>query len=344
MNEASPPSFRIQWPTARPTLGTADIKTSPADFYVAEQWPAGVLSASSLQASQGEHWCLHIEKTGDNTRWFASALARHFEVDPLAVGFSGMKDRHAVTRQWFSVQLPGVDVAPLCAELGVFLQSVGAKLLASCRRSSKLRPGEHSGNFFRLILRQVVADKAQLSYRLQQIAREGFPNYFGPQRFGHQGDNLLQAARLNPRKIRGRSSHSPKQGLYFSAARAWFFNEWLAQRIQQGNWRECLAGDPAVNGLPSGPLPGDGGSSAESPLREAEVQLLSLAPQLARLFSATRMRPERRALVCLPQAMQHRWLDEGALEIEFSLPTGAFATALLAELLDCRDASVKPGF
>ena len=108
------------------------IKQAASDFEVTEV-PGFSCSGD------GEHDYLWIEKSGANTAWVARALARHAKITARDVGFAGMKDRHAVTRQWFSVRRPagGTDWESFAAE--------GVQLLDSDRHSRKLKRGAHRG-------------------------------------------------------------------------------------------------------------------------------------------------------------------------------------------------------
>ena len=81
-----------------PATGT--LRVEPGDFRVDEE-------LGFAPSGHGEHAFLTIEKCDANTEWVARRLAEAAGVSPMAVGYSGLKDRHAITRQSFSVQLPG---------------------------------------------------------------------------------------------------------------------------------------------------------------------------------------------------------------------------------------------
>src|SRR5262249_317226 len=164
---------------------------------------------------QGEHVLLWVEKRGANTDWVARELAKFAGVPAVAVGYAGLKDRHAVTRQTFSVQLagrPGPDWS-------TFPHAEG-KVLAATRHSRKLKRGALRGNRFVLTLRDVQGDRTAAEQVLQQIAARGVPNYFGEQRFGREGDNVLQARAM----FGGRRVERDKRSFLLSAARAQIFN------------------------------------------------------------------------------------------------------------------------
>ncbi|MDX1590090.1 MAG: tRNA pseudouridine(13) synthase TruD [Oleiphilaceae bacterium] len=315
--------WRLDWSGAwGMPLGEAVIRHCPEDFEVEELlgWtPDGF----------GEHLCLYLEKRGDNTEYLAGELARLAGCRRMDVSFCGLKDRNAVTRQWFSLYRPRGEDGPL-------LEAIAGrwKLLDYCRHSRKLRRGDHSANRFRLRLRQCSADPAAFQARWQQLVTRGCPNYFGPQRFGHGGGNLDRAAALKPRQLRGRAGF--QAGLYLSAARSWCFNQWLAERVAQGDWQQPLPGDPGPGA--TGPLAGDDSTLAGPPLEARELAFLEQWPVFTALFRQTRMKPARRALVLRPEQAVLEWQGDDPL-LQMTLPAGSFATAVLQELVTIRDAS-----
>lgn len=166
----------------------ANYKTLPEDFEVEER-------IAYPLSGEGEHvWCW-VEKTSENTDWVLQQLAKWAKVPSSRVGVAGQKDRHAVTRQWFSIQLPGL-VNPDFSTFDV----PNVRILKWLRHGRKLQTGGLSGNQFTLTLRHVQSHAleglAAIDARLERLAKEGVPNYFGEQRFGHFGQNLKQAERL----------------------------------------------------------------------------------------------------------------------------------------------------
>lgn len=335
-------AWRLDWPTSSGRrVGAGLLKATPADFRVDE-----ILDVSRCQG--GEHLYLQIEKTGDNTEFVARQLSGIAGCRPFDVGFCGLKDRHAVTRQWFSLYRPGLE-----HEDAGLIERVGQTwpVLSSCRGQKKLRRADHSGNWFDIVLSQVQGSRDRIDTALNLLREQGAPNYFGPQRFGHQGGNLDRAVTMNPAsmisrrrgKMRGRNrsasgSADAKNVLYFSAARSWLFNEVLAERVDAGNWRNLLEGEPGLDGvedmLPTGPLWGDGGTGATGIQGEYERQVVSRYPRVEAVFSLTRMKPERRPLVLMPQGLQWVWLGGDRLRLSFGLMPGQYATTLLSDVFD----------
>ena len=205
------------------------VRASAGDFHVTELpliEPVG----------EGEHAWLRVRKREENTATVAGRLAQLAGVPLRNVGYAGLKDRNAVTEQWFSVHLPGRADPDWRA-----LESDRITLLQHTRHTRKLRRGALQGNAFRLRLRELSGDVDVLSSRLQQVAAEGVPNYFGEQRFGRDGSNLQTADRLfsNPRLRLSRN----KRSLALSAARSLLFNQVLSARVAAANWNVPLAGD-----------------------------------------------------------------------------------------------------
>ena len=210
-------------------LFAATIRSVPEDFQVVEKlgWDF---------SGDGEHDYLWIEKTGTNTEWLARQLARHAGVPAKDVGYAGLKDRHAVTRQWFSVpRWHEPDWSALDVE--------GVEILDVQRHAKKLRRGAHRSNGFVIVLRgENLADHAEaIERRAQTIREQGVPNYFGEQRFGRAGTNL----RLADDWASGKRMPRHARSLAISTVRSFLFNEYLDARVQDGTWNRLLPGDTA---------------------------------------------------------------------------------------------------
>ncbi|MDL0432526.1 tRNA pseudouridine(13) synthase TruD [Marinobacter sp. TBZ242] len=347
--------WRTDWPTSGGgRVASAVLKTCPEDFLVDEDLPL-----PEALTNGGEHLCVRLEKNGDNTDYVARQLAtlsgcRHFDV-----GFCGLKDRHAVTRQWFSIYRPGQE-----DDDATFLSAVAGnwRVLAHHRQARKLRRGDHSGNYFEVVLRDVSGDQAAVDQALTRLRDVGCPNYFGPQRFGHGGANLDRALTMDPSRLnrrgarnakkrgRGRStsgSSDSKNVLYFSAARSWLFNEVLALRVRNGTWLDPMEGEPGTSDshdiMVTGPLWGDGGTAAVSAQGELERAVIAQHPQLAAVFATTRMQPERRPLKMLPAALDWQWQGGDQLLLKFWLAPGQYATSLVSDVFEITDATRVAG-
>ncbi|GAB3743611.1 tRNA pseudouridine(13) synthase TruD [Lysobacter olei] len=326
----------------------ARIRTTPEDFFV-EELPAFEPSGA------GEHLLLTVEKRGMNTAFAAKRIAAWAGVAEMAIGYAGLKDRHAVTRQRFSVHLPK-KVAPDVAAL----HSDDLRVLEHHWHSRKLPRGALAANRFVLVLRGVEGDHAAIENRLQAMADIGVPNYFGEQRFGREGDNVAQALAM----FRGRRTAREKRGLLLSAARSELFNRVLAARVRSGTWNRPLDGEvwmldgrrsvfgpePLTDDLlrrletfdihPTGPLWGRGDLRSQGASAEAELSVLGdeLAQALRRGLEKAGLDQERRSLRLRPVGLAWRWLAADVLEVGFELPAGTYATSVLAELGDVTEA------
>lgn len=315
-------SFDLNFPRAfGAPVGTAGFRVANEDFFVDE-------ALGFVPEGAGEHVLLQLEKSGDNTPWLARQIARLAGVESRDVGYCGLKDRHGVTRQWFSVYLPKGDEPDWSA-----LNSDTVTLLQSARHRQKLRRGQHQCNRFRIRLRDIDGERSALDEKLSRIAERGVPNYFGEQRFGLDGGNLEAAERMlvAGSKIKNRE----KRSMVLSAARSWLFNQVLAARVVRGDWAQRLPGDPLEGVYPSGPLWGRGRSLASDDTRQLETEVLNTWQSWCEPLEFTGLTQQRRSLVNVPEALS--WAYDGAdLELRFSLTTGAYATALVRELVHPR--------
>jgi tRNA pseudouridine13 synthase len=329
--------FDLGFPSAHGgAVCRARLRAQPEDFQVEELLPADFDFTGT-----GEHLCLRVRKRGENTRWVARQLAAGAGVAELDIGYCGLKDRHALTTQWFSV--------PTAATTAPDLGALDAEVLELRRHQTKLRRGQHVGNRFLIRLRDVQGERAVIEQRLAAIAR-GVPNYFGAQRFGIDGgnlpaaDHLLQSfgnqrdSRQSGRNRNGRNSKSRQQsarigddarnGIYLSAARSWLFNLVLAERVRAGSWQQSLAGEAT----PEGPLWGRGRPVAVAAVAAFEQGVLGDWQHWQHALEHVGLIQERRPLALLPHAFSWRW-DGADLVLGFELDRGAFATAVLLELV-----------
>jgi tRNA pseudouridine13 synthase len=319
---------------------TARLRVAHEDFLVEE-----ILGYDA--DGSGEHALLWVEKRGANTDWLARELAKFAGVPPLAVGYAGLKDRHAITRQAFTVQLAGKPDPDWSA-----FPHDNVKVLAATRHGRKLKRGALRGNRFVLTLREVQGERGRAEQALAAIAARGVPNYFGEQRFGREGGNLDQARAM----FAGRRVDRDKRGFLLSAARSQIFNSVLAARVERGTWDAPLDGEiwslagsrswfgpePYSDLLaerlargdihPSGPLWGQGEPPAVGDAGALEREIAAAHADLAQGIAAARMDQERRPLRLLPKDLRWRWPAEDVLEMSFELPAGAYATVVAREV------------
>ena len=317
-----------RWPNAYPASGaSATLKLLNEDFIVTElplQLPCG----------EGEHIWLDIEKNGANTAFVAQQLADAAGVQERDVGYAGLKDRYAITRQWFSIYLPNGKAKGETPDL-TGLQHPEFKVLSQSRHLKKLRRGDLQGNRFRILLRDVTGDPnaiQAIEANLKAVASQGAPNYFGAQRFGFEGGNVEQGRAMLAREIRVRNPK--KKGLYLSAVRSFVFNEVLALRIQQGLWGKTLPGDVMDEaGRPTGPLWGRGRVITTDQAQALENGVAERHATLCDGMEHAGLDQERRSLVASPADLSWEWPQADQLLLSFSLPAGTYATSVLKEIL-----------
>jgi tRNA pseudouridine13 synthase len=331
-----------QWPRL---LGVPPVHGSlrmHAEDFEVEELPR------QLPCGEGSHLWLLVRKRGANTDWVAGQLARAAACATRDVGFAGLKDRHAVTTQWFSVPA-AADAVAHWAEWDI----AGVEIVQAAKHQRKLQRGALRGNRFRIVIRELGGDLEELAPRLGQIGRHGLPNYFGPQRFGHDGNNLRQGVRW---LLGGGRLPRAKRSIYLSAVRSFLFNQVLGQRLLQGNWDSLLDGEVAMlDGThsvfrcqlpdaelsrrcregdvhPTGPLPGRAGFEPERRAAELEQEVLEPYRQVLEALAGARLEAGRRSLR-LPVRDLAWELSADRLELAFSLPPGAYATMVVHELV-----------
>ncbi|NMP29938.1 tRNA pseudouridine(13) synthase TruD [Thalassotalea sp. M1531] len=328
-------------------IATGEIRSSNSDFKVFEILP---FSATG----EGEHLLLHIEKSGENTTWVARQLAKHFGVKEMAVSYAGLKDRNAITQQWFGIHLPGKPNDDLSA-----FNIPNVKILSYARHNKKLRTGALIGNRFELTLRNVTAIDDAIE-RFEQIVHSGVPNYFGEQRFGFDGSNLNKALSLfNGQKIKDRK----KRGMYLSAARSYIFNQIIAKRIAQNAFLSPVIGDVfMLTGSQSifkstevdddiiqrvakheiditASMWGAGDLLTAIDALAIESSVKDNNQQLCDGLENFGLKQERRRMrlsMLQPNVVK---VDDKTLTLSFILPAGSYATAILREVINYKDVS-----
>jgi tRNA pseudouridine13 synthase len=330
------------WPrVAGDPLFHGVIRQTPGDFRVAEQ-------LGFAPSGQGDHDWLWTEKTGENTTWVARALARHAGVAVRDVGFSGLKDRQAVTRQWFSVPRSPAHPADWTA-----FENPAIRVLEVSRNPRKLKRGVHRSNAFRIVIRGAVPAE-DLGERLAAIARSGVPNYFGRQRFGHGGRNIDLALAL----FAGKRLKRELRSIALSAARSLLFNDILSARVLDETWDTALAGEllnldgsgslfecervddtirqrcRQLDVHPTGALWGSGEPGGGA--ADLERRVASEHAALAAGLEKAGVRMARRALrVRVDKLTWETTADR--LTLAFELGRGSYATAVVREIAEVSD-------
>jgi len=332
---------------------TGLLRSDISDFKVFEKLPFE-------PCGEGEHLFIHIRKTGANTLFVARELAKYFKVKEQLVSYAGLKDRFAVTEQWFGIHVPGKEVFELND-----LVIEGVEILSYKRHNKKLRTGALLGNQFELVLREVTAIKA-LTERWQKIVEQGVPNYFGEQRFGIEGGNIERALSLFAgQKIKDKK----KRGMYLSAARSHIFNHVINERIKQQRFNSVAPGDVLMlAGTQSVFHLDEVDSSIEKRFTDKDVDitapmwgagdLMTTAEPLALEQSVADDNPEfcqglprfglkqerRRIRLNVTDTNIELFSPENgdsSVKISFFLPAGCYATTVLRELLVYQDMTAR---
>ena len=322
---------------------SARLKQQPADFIVREELGYPL-------SGDGEFVAVKIRKTDANTIWAGEQLAKFCNISARHMSYAGLKDRHAVTEQWFSLQMPGKPT-PNFDQCRI----EGVEILEVTRHNRKIRIGSLQGNHFDILLRHAVATD-ELNRRLNLVQQRGFPNYFTEQRFGRDGHNLTEAMRWANGEIQVKERQ--KRGFYLSAARSEVFNLVVSNRLQMGLATQVMPNDilqlagsnswfqadekEDLNALQArlenhdiwltAPLIGDRSQPADA----LENQVVAQHQALQALMKREGLKPARRPLLMRPQNFS--WQFEAAgLRLRFFLPAGSYATALIRELVRIAD-------
>ena len=363
-------------PKPQPIL-RATYKADATDFVVNEILPLEL-------TGDGEHLWLHIQKSGMNTAYLAKLLSEWADIPLRDVGYSGLKDRHALTTQWFSLripkkQLPPTEFAPI--DIG---EHESVAILAQHWHNKKLNRGTHRANQFIITLRDIeFADtddthehmtKQRVEQHLAHISRTGVPNYFGPQRFGRQGNNVREALslfarpvrepKLQPKKSKRKRAPREQNTMELSAARSLIFNEILAARVRDDNWHTGLVGevfnldgsgsiftsetlDETLRARmsrgdihPTAVLWGTGNDKVSGSAAALEKNVVKQSPLLMMLAAGLEQRDikaQRRSLRLPIEQLSWEWSDEQTLVLSFTLTTGSFATSVLASVVQQMD-------
>ncbi|MBA2656382.1 MAG: tRNA pseudouridine(13) synthase TruD [Tatlockia sp.] len=323
-----------------PSTGT--IKVFPEDFKVNE------ILGFDL-SGEGEHLFLNVEKKGLNTEELVRALARALDKPEKSISYAGLKDRHALTTQWLCVHCLGEN--PPNIET---LAGAGWRVVKAVRHLKKLKTGVLAANEFKLVLRELT-QKTDIDKRLLDIQSQGVPNYFGTQRFGFNGQNLIKAEAmlLGGKKEKNRFL----RGLYYSAARSFLFNLLLAERVKLANWSHALDGDvmqlagnnsvftiatadevinerlASFDISPAAVLWGRGEERASLEALALQERILHPFKEWCASLEQHGLERAYRALRLHPQEMNWHWQDEQTLELYFKLEAGSYATSVIRELI-----------
>jgi tRNA pseudouridine13 synthase len=320
-------------------LSSGVIRSQPDDFVVEED-------LGFAPAGTGQHVLLKVRKRDANTQWVARELAKVCKCRPMDVGFAGLKDRHSIAVQWFTV-----PKSPDSLEAWMALRTPEFEVLEAHAHTRKLPRGALAGNGFTIRVRAVTAGDDLIAERVALIGQRGVPNYFGPQRFGRDGGNLLGISA----GLRG--LRQGERGFVLSAARSLVFNSVLAERVTDGSWEHLEAGDVAnldargsvfavdqvddtlrercqrLDIHPTGPMWGRGQPTTKGRILELETRIAAQLSPASALVEEAGMDQERRSLRLTVRDLE--WSRESdAVVIRFRLARGSFATTVLGEIFE----------
>lgn len=328
------------------------IRVTPDDFEV-DEVPAYEPCGS------GDHLYLHVEKRSMGAEYFVKQIARRLGIATGDVGTAGLKDRHAVTRQMVSV--------PASAEPNVsVIDGDGIRVLSVNRHTNKLRPGHLRGNRFRILVRHTIDNPAPLVAPIvERIRTLGLPNFYGPQRFGHDGETVALGMGLvhgNGAKVR----NPFLKKLALSAVQSLIFNVYLASRLTDNLLRTVLAGDVMAKWpmggmftvddvareqgrfdvreiVSAGPIVGRKTFPAHAAAREREQAALAQVGVSAESLGGfgKLLEGTRRHNLIYVDDLTHDAEPEG-VRLTFTLPAGSYATVLLREVMKAEVVDDEP--
>lgn len=347
-------------------IANCTYKKHPSHFIVTEQ-------IDPTPCESGEHLWLFIEKINVNTEFVVRLLSKWAKVSVRDVGYSGLKDRHAQTYQWFSIRLPNRHQKS-SEDFNQWVKSLIKNdehicILKSVFCQKKLNRGTHKQNHFDIILNDIKVQnsinlKAAIDKRLHLIKSLGIPNYFGEQRV-NEGNikktiDLFNNSKKMAKLIKNKHRLDADNAFLLSVAKSVIFNAIVDERVANQTWHTPIDGDVFnLNGTGSvftapiddkirqrmqmgdihstAPLVGMTNKvSATQTALDIEQKVLS-CPNFASLVkgaTALSAYSSRRPMRVMVENLNHLWLDDATLKLSFSLPKGSFATAVLYQLTD----------
>lgn len=322
------------------------------EFFRVEEVPA------YLPSGEGEHLFVEFEKSGLGTREAVDRIAKALGLSPRDAAHAGLKDKHAVTTQWASFWRGD-------RERALALELEGVRILSAARHGNKLRTGHLRGNRFVIRVTDTTSPASAFEAVLARLASAGCPNYYGEQRFGIGGGNLSDArawitgARPAPRDKSARR-------FLVSVLQSSIFNQVLAARVTEGLLHRYVRGDLLKKEDTGGLFTTEDTADAEARVAAWAVSATGpmVGPEmrwpehdaLARERSALEAagltedslrafgrdgEGTRRVLRIRPTETRVSQVDATSVEIAFTLPSGAYATVVLREMLK-RDHAAAP--
>lgn len=331
----------LVYPFGEPSIN-GTIKQNLADFQVFE-------TLGFEPTGDGEHLYLYIEKKDITTDSVTQSLARHYGVKPYHIGDCGLKDAKAVTRQWFSVHLPGLKDfpnEPINEDYKVLERNWSLK---------KLKKGVHKGNSFIISLTNIQGDIDKANHQIEQIKQQGFANYYGEQRFGKGKKNVSSA--MDAFKFNKKLSRS-KRSLYLSSLRSFLFNKILLNRITKDHWDEPIEGDcfmldgskstfideisdQIISRYKEGDIHsiislfGEGDDLVSRSALSFEISILDGHKDIQEVLLSEGLKKDKRAIRQNIKDLTYSF-ENNTLTLKFYLPKGCYATTLMSHFCHLR--------
>lgn len=309
---------------------------------------------SYVPTGDGEHLFLKIQKQDVAAGHLLKVLSHQLRISQRDIGVAGQKDRRAITIQY-------VSVPARCKSRLEGFQDDGVQILEVTPHGNKLRTGHLLGNRFRIVLRPESGefsdhDLAAVIDSLKSCEQDGFPNYYGKQRFGPEGASILKGLQLVAGTASGKKAVKVsrfERKMLFSCVQAAVFNLVVADRVSAGTIHTASDGDVVCRRdgirpflysersddfteqlVPMGPMFGGKMLPSEAATQARELEILHSLGLTEDNFASRKDTPgTRRPMIAWPKAVTCERCDEGNLILEFELPAGSYATILLAEVV-----------
>ena len=301
---------------------------------------------------EGIHLYLNITKKNLTTREVQVKLAELFHLDPSEVGKAGLKDKYAITTQNFSVVFDGDQPSPDDI-IKIVESEMPVKVNWARYHNNKLRAGHLEGNKFTVTITDVEGDALDIARRIaEKIHETGIPNYYGVQRTGKEGENIIQGWLILKNKKRLGDRWLRKYLL--SSYQSYLCNRYLAKRLEQGKFSILIHGDLAKKHDTGGifyvddveteqkrfdnreisftaPMYGYKMRQSQHEAGELESKILDSVTITNKDFRAHHVKGTRRLGRILPEITLDK-VEEG-IQVSFTLPKGSFATTVLREFM-----------
>lgn len=326
------------------------IKKKPEHFVVEEipiYEPCG----------KGDHLYINLTKKNLTSKEIQKKLTQLFNLSEVCIGFAGMKDKHAVTTQTYSIKFGIIDDKFTKEVVKTIEKNIPIKVNWAKLHNNKIKAGHLLGNKFKIIISEIkipIDEALEISREIvNKIKKTGIPNFYGPQRFGFDGDNWKRGLSIIKGELKTRDLWSKR--FLISSYQSYLCNVYLAKRVESGNFEKILKGDIAkkydTGGLFvvkdkeaeqkrydnheisfTGPIYGPEMWEAEDESGKFEKEILKDSGVTIEDIKKAGSNGTRRLGRLLVDDIKIKKVREG-LQLEFFLPKGAFATNVLREII-----------